>query len=130
MAENEDSAGVDVLLAPQQSGGANGVDHGLAGHGEIGIGGALGGIDPCPLLVAQHGDAARGQAFGQIAKHLDAAYRLVAVIRAGAVDQNYGGEQAGPFGTSSVPGSLRGRTDGDLAPGEGVRLAIVRALPV
>ena len=37
------------------------------------------------LLVAEHGDAARRQAVGQIAKRLVGADRLVAVVRAGEI---------------------------------------------
>ena len=46
------------------------------------------------LLVAQHGDALAGQAPGQVAERLVGADRLVAVVRAGAVDQHHRRERA------------------------------------
>ena len=130
MAKDKDAAGIDVLLAPQQSGGPQRVLHRLLRHGETRIGGALVWVDLGALLIAQHGDSAGGQAFREVPEDLRGAHRLVAVVGTGAVHQHQRRERPFP-----VRHRQRGRqlplvgAHRDLALGEGIRRAVWRTLP-
>src|ERR1700709_2460723 len=76
--------------------GGRGVAHRPWRDGEVLPPGELGAVLPGPLLVAEHGDAARGEPPGEVAERLVLLHRLVAGVGPGAVDQHHRGEGALP----------------------------------
>ncbi len=82
------------------------------------------------LFVAEHGDAAGGEALGQVAEGLDGADGLIAIAGAGALHQHHGRKRAVAVGQSQGAGKLPFVVaDGDGALVEGSRIAVGGPLP-
>ncbi len=93
MPQHEDALGVDAFGLFEQRHGGHGVIHSLFLQSDRAAGCRTAGVFLGSLDVAQHGDAARSQAIGQIAERLVGEHSLVLVMRAGAVHQHHGRER-------------------------------------
>ena len=88
VAEHEDALRIDAVVRAEQRHRAKRVVDDLFADGDILDSRRALRVLVRPLLVAEHGDAAVGQAPREIAERMVRANRFVAIVRAGAVDED------------------------------------------
>ena len=127
--QNVDPIGGYFRLLPHYADGAHRILHRFLIQGESHVA-HLVAVGERALVVAQHRNTARTQAFGEVAKNAVRVNLLVAIVRTWAMHQHYAGDA--PLANRHSEGSAQFpfvRSDGHVALGECFRVAISGSLP-